>query len=203
MKNDSSKKILLSVLGIAILIVAVVGVSFAAFTYTGTGEKVNTITTGAISMVYTEGENAINISNALPMTDDTGKALTGTGNVFDFTVAATITGDATINYAITATKEADSTLPDTAVKVYLTSASDATVELTPTKVSALTKTVAGNAASAPAGEYTLKTGSTTATQTTAYKLRMWVADDYSETGGAITAKTYKLKVNVYGASAAK
>ena len=39
MEKDSSKKILLSVLGVAILIVAVVGVSFAAFTFSRTGEK--------------------------------------------------------------------------------------------------------------------------------------------------------------------
>ena len=33
MKDNNSKQVLLSVLGVAILVVAVVGVSFAAFSY--------------------------------------------------------------------------------------------------------------------------------------------------------------------------
>ena len=37
--NNSSKQILLSVLGVAILVVAVVGISFAAFSYSKTGGK--------------------------------------------------------------------------------------------------------------------------------------------------------------------
>ncbi len=206
MKENSSKQILLSVLGVAILVVAVVGVSFAAFSYSKTGEKVNTITTGTLTMTYTDVTNGINISDAFPMTDATGKALSDENQFFDFKVAATISGTTTINYAITATKEADSTLPDTAVKVYLTSASGATADaadvLTPTKVSALTKTVANNDAGAPVDQYILKTGTITASEETTYRLRMWVADDYSEGNGSMTAKTYKLRVNVYGAAAA-
>ena len=121
MKDNNSKQVLLSVLGVAILIVAVVGVSFAAFSYSQAGEKVNTITTGTITMSYSEDTNGINLTNALPMSDTAGKALQGDGNAFDFTVSATITGTTTINYAITASKEAESTIPDDGVKVYLTS----------------------------------------------------------------------------------
>ena len=39
MENSNSKQVLLSMIGIAILIIAVVGVSFAFFTYSKTGEK--------------------------------------------------------------------------------------------------------------------------------------------------------------------
>ena len=65
-KDNSSKQILLSVLWVAILVVAVVGVSFAAFTFTGTGTKENRISTGTISMTYSEDTNGIFITNALP-----------------------------------------------------------------------------------------------------------------------------------------
>ncbi len=201
MKDNNSKQILLSVLGVAILVVAVVGVSFAAFSYSKTGTKVNTITTGTITMNYVEAENAINLTNALPMTDAVGKALADENQYFDFTVSANITGTTTINYAITATKE-DSTLPDTAVKVYLTDMdSDADEEiLAPTKISELTTTTAGETSGAPEGQYELTTGTFSATSSHDYRLRMWVADDYSVTG---SAATYKLKVNVYGAAAAQ
>ena len=95
MKDNNSKQVLLSVLGVAILVVAVVGVSFAAFSYSKTGEKVNTITTGTITMSYTDVTNGINIQNAMPMSDEQGKTLTGENNVFDFNVSATISGSGT------------------------------------------------------------------------------------------------------------
>ena len=81
MKGNNSKQVLLSVLGVAILVVAVVGVSFAAFSYSKTGEKVNTITTGTITMSYSETTNGINLTNALPMTDGVGMALKETINI--------------------------------------------------------------------------------------------------------------------------
>ena len=138
-EKNSSKQVLLSVLGVAILVVAVVGVSFAAFSYSKTGEKVNTITTGSITMNYAETTNGINLTNALPMSDDQGKALSGNTDgqeeYFDFTVSANITGTTTIDYVITATKEPESTLPDTAVKVYLTDMDSSDSQLlAPTKV---------------------------------------------------------------------
>ena len=209
--NNSSKQILLSVLGVAILVVAVVGISFAAFSYSKTGEVSNTITTGTITMTYTEPTNGISLTDALPITDDAGKALKGDGKTFDFTVGATVAGTTTINYAITAVKDATSDLPDTGVKVYLTSTSGETetAVLGPKLVSQLDKTVAGNDAGAPADQYVLKTGTYTATGTDNYRLRMWVDSNYGQqTGNANTTEfaaqhKYILKVNVYGAAKAK
>lgn len=197
--SNSSKQILISILGVAILIVAVVGISFAAFTYAGTGNTTNTITTGTITMSYTEPTNGINLTDALPITDTAGKALTGNNNTFDFTVAATISGSTTINYAITAVKGDGCTVADNGIKVYLTDQNDAQI-LAPTKVTALTTTASNNAAGAPAGQYVLKTGTYTATTTEKYRLRMWVADDYN---APATSQKYILKVNVYGAAAAQ
>ena len=202
MKNNSSKQVLLAVLGVIILIIAVVGVSFAAFSYSRTGEKINQITTGTITMSYTDVSNGINISDALPMSDANGKVLADENQYFDFKVTATISGTTTINYDITATKE-DSTLPDTAVKVYLTSADDSTVDLNATKVSAL-PTTSSSASGAPDGQFILKSGTISSNEDTTYRLRMWVADDYAgsaQTG--ITSQNYKLRVNVYGAAAAQ
>ena len=194
--NGNSKQVLLSVLGVAILVVAVVGVSFAAFSYSKTGQKVNTITTGTISMDYTEDTNGINLVNALPMTDAVGKALKDTNQYFDFTVKATINGDATINYAITASKESSSTIPDTGVKVYLTDMdgeADSQIKA-PTLVSDLSKT-SSDESGAPDDQYLLHSDSFAATSSHDYRLRMWVAEDYA---APATSQTYKLRVNVYG-----
>ncbi len=200
--NNNSRQVLLSVLGVAILVVAVVGVSFAAFSYTGEGGKENIITTGTISMEYTEGENSINLTDALPMTDELGKSLSEVNQYFDFTVNGTITGTATINYAVTAEKDGESTLPDTGVKVYLTDmdgSADSQI-LAPTKVSELPTTNGAEESGAPAGQYLLTTGTFNASSSHAYRLRMWVSDDYSVSG---TSQVYKLRVNVYGAAAAQ
>ena len=206
MKENSSKQVLLSVLGVAILVVAVVGVSFAAFSYSKTGEKVNTITTGTITMEYTEDTNGINLTNALPMSDGVGTSLSGSASgqeqYFDFSVNASITGTTTINYVITAKKEAESTLPDTAVKVYLTDmdGSADTQILAPTKMSAITKTTSTDTTKtgAPADQYKLHEDTFTTTNTREYRLRMWVADDFTDLG---TSQTYKIRVNVYGKAA--
>ena len=197
--TNSSKQVLVSILGVAILIVAVVGISFAAFSYSKTGTVANTITTGTITMSYSEPTNGINLTDALPISDTAGKALTGTNNVFDFTVATTVKGTATISYAITAVKGDGCTVADAGVKVYLTDQEDAEI-LAPTKVTALTTTTADNAAGAPTGQYVLKTGTYSATKTEEYRLRMWVADDYTAPS---TQQKYVLKVNVYGQAPAK
>ena len=177
------------------------GISFAAFTYAKTGTTTNTITTGTITMGYTEPTNGINLTDALPITDTAGKALSGDNNTFDFTVTATIAGTTTINYAITAVKGDGCTVADDGIKVYLTDQNDTEV-LAPTKVTALFKTASGNAAGAPADQYVLKTGTYKAAGTTTenYRLRMWVADDYV---APATSQKYILKVNVYGAAAAQ
>ena len=52
MKNVKIKETLTIVLALSLLIV-VIGISYAAYTYSGVGQKANTITTGAISMTYT------------------------------------------------------------------------------------------------------------------------------------------------------
>ena len=74
MNGNSSKQVLLSVLGIAVLVVAVVGVSFAFFTYSKEGEKNNTITTGSIFFNYEEGTR-INLTNQFPVNDEEGNGI--------------------------------------------------------------------------------------------------------------------------------
>lgn len=218
MKDNNSKQVLLSVLGVAILVVAVVGVSFAAFTFSQTGVKENVITTGTISMSYSEPENGITLTDAMPMEDASGIALSGANNTFDFSVAATIdgSGTTTINYAITAVTEPTALLTDEYVKVYLTNSSDtATTNFTggAKKVSALTKT-SSDASGAPDGQFILESGTFTADRTDQYKLRMWVSSDYpidqqnvdpdgEGAGEAPGKQTYKLRVNVYGKAAAQ
>ena len=85
MKNK--KKDLILILIVFVLLIAIVGISYAAFNYVGTGQKLNTITTGTITMEYVESTNVISMNNALPTTDSTGKKRLNDGEYFDFTVS--------------------------------------------------------------------------------------------------------------------
>ena len=201
--NNNSKQVLLSVLGVAILVVAVVGVSFAAFSYQGIGVRENTITTGTISMNYSEPENGIHLTEALPMSDEQGKELTGQNNTFDFTISATISGTATINYAIVAVPDEGNAGPavtDDTVKVYLTDQENTATGNTtdPTILSELASSDTASSAGVPGslGGYVLKTGTYSSTTSgDAYRLRMWIADTAE---APETSETYTLRVNVYG-----
>ena len=75
--SNSSKQVLLSVIGIAIVIVTIVGVAFAFFNYTRTGSS-NTIRVGRISFV-TRQLDTINLTNVFPI--DKANVDTDTDNV--------------------------------------------------------------------------------------------------------------------------
>ena len=91
--NKNKIKSIITISFSIFLLLIVVGISYAAFSYSGIGQKANTITTGAISMTYTESTNSIALSNALPTTDATGKKRKNTGEYFDFTVKSSIKGN--------------------------------------------------------------------------------------------------------------
>jgi len=127
--NKKSTGLLLSVLGVISLVLITAGVTYAFFSYTKEGLTENTISTGTITFLYDENEgegNGINIQDALPMSDEDGMAQTGTNNVFNFTVTSEISGQANIDYVVTARKDKEaSTLANNQVKLYLENLDDA------------------------------------------------------------------------------
>ena len=183
-----------SILLIFILLVSIFGVSFAVVKYTQTGEESNTIRTGELRMSYTEDTNGIKIENAMPMSDDIGKKLSGNNEFFDFTVSTTIRGNATLAYEVSAEKSLDSTLRDDEVKLYLEKKAGAIYEtvmnpvvFTPLKE----KTKWGT----EKGTMLLTTGTSTHTENISYRLRMWVKQDAIMTG---EERIFSVRVNLKG-----
>ena len=208
MKNRNN--ILLSILGIITLVIVTVGVSYAFFSYTKKGTTENSIKTGTITFMYTEVTGVgkgIKIEDSLPISDDQGKLLTGSGNVFEFKITSDTLSNTGIPYEITARKSSNSTLDEKAVKVYLTEVDGEESELLLDNYSNLKETDTN----VPEGivEKTLYKGKVPA-NTTKYeknfKLRMWLDDgiDFSpvkdEDGNdtyPYNGKTFTLTVNVY------
>ncbi len=194
-RRTVNKKIIVPLIGIITLIILVIGISYAAFTYSGIGAKENVITTANISMVYNEGENGITLENAIPMEDEVGKKLIDENQIFDFTVNINIVGKTAIAYEVTAEKDNNSTLQDNEVRIYLEKSNEADNYkeiLEPNKYIPLTEE---DEFGAKAGEMVLDTGSTIETTTYYYRLRMWVSKEY-QLGSE--AKHFTIKVNVYG-----
>ena len=198
MKNKN--KYLVLILIIFILLIAIVGISYAAFNYVGTGQKLNTITTGAISMNYIESSNVIYMNNALPTTDATGKKRLNTGEYFDFTVKSSIKGNTDINYEIAAKEESGNTFSGKNIKFYLTKVnSDGTeIEAMPPKTYS-EDTTSNIYTGRPTDMMSLFVGNLNQQGDTEikYRLRLWVDENYNpqnDNGGLI----YKVKVNVYG-----
>ena len=101
MNGNSSKQVLLSILGIAILVVAVVGVSFAFFSYSKTGSSNNVITTGQIYTYLTTGDT-MTLSDAMPTTAPASVSASPTGDVgaLGFTVTGKNDSSEAITYKI-------------------------------------------------------------------------------------------------------
>lgn len=195
-EENNSRKVFLSVLGVAILLVAVVGISFAAYTLSTTSNDANTISTGTITMSYTEPTNGILLENALPVADATAKDWKADGQVFSFTVAATASGTVSVPYQISVTKDGSSTLADSAVKVYLTKGELGTE--TTVFEPKLMDTVVGKAAGLRTGSDVIHTETVNFNEghatnaTTKYNLRIWVDSAATVTQG----QSYKIFVNV-------
>ena len=194
------KRLLLSIGLVLILVLMIVGISYAAFKFTGTGKKENTITTGAITMEYTESTNTISMNNALPTTDATGKVRLTAGEYFDFTLSGTIKGSENINWEIaaedvtTGTKKIDGKY----IKLYLTSLDENNNEkevMEPTVYTA--ESTENTYTGRPANMMSLAKGTTSTSFSTKYRLRMYVDESYNPQGDGGNL-AFSIKINAYG-----
>ena len=197
---NNKKQLLLSIGLVLILVLMIVGISYATFKFTGLGKRENTITTGAITMEYTESTNTISMTGALPTTDATGKVRLTEGEYFDFTIKSNIQGNANINWEIAAEDITASAkkMDGKNIKLYLTKLDSAGAE---TQVMApkvyRASTSANTKTGRPSGVMSLATGTMSASETTNYRLRMYVDEDYNPQGDG-GGLSFSVKINAYG-----
>ena len=207
MRENDQKKMLLSVLGVAILVVAVIGISFAAYSTLFTSSA-NTVTTGTIMVSYSESGNAIDIDDAMPITDQQGADQT---DAFNFTVSTKADNALTVPYEINLTKvtldcTGDNTpegcygsMLDTQVKAYLlkgeTAVSETLTSGNPGKfIDSLTASTVRNGAKVLHTDQDVFSTTNEAAKTTSYTLKLWI--DHNVNYTAVEGKEYHAKVNV-------
>lgn len=214
MEENNSKKVLLSVLGVAILVVAVVGVSFAAFSYTNTSDAANQINVGTITMSYSEAEAGISITDAKPTADATAKEDKTPGHYFEFTVTRKTDATVKVPYEISvipgAAGSEETLLPTKNVKVYLTKVNgeNETPVVAPTTLDTIIIDSKKSTLDTKTTKYVLYTvaDATGAVYTGAaetYRLRMWIDENtqFTQDGSGDTLNStkkysYRLTVNV-------
>ena len=196
---DKKKQLLLSIGLVLILVLMIVGISYAAFKFVGLGNKPNTITTGAITMEYEESTNTISMTGALPTTDATGKVRLTAGEYFDFTIKSSIQGNANINWEIAAEDVTTATrkIDGKNIKLYLTKLNgDNEEEVMAPKVYT-TESTENTYTGRPANMMSLAKGTMSASETTNYRLRMYVDEDYNPQGDG-GGLSFSVKINAYG-----
>jgi len=197
---NNKKQLLLTIGLVLILVLMIVGISYAAFKFTGLGKRENTITTGAITMKYEESTNTISMNNALPTTDATGKVRLTKGEYFDFTLSGTIKGSENINWEIAAedVTTASRKIDGKYIKLYLTSLDENNNEkevMAPTVYN--TESTENTYTGRPANMMSLAKGTTSTSFSTKYRLRMYVDESYNPQGdGGDLA--FSVKINAYG-----
>lgn len=203
--ENNSKQAVLSIVGIAVLVIAVVGVSFAFFTYSKTGTTNNVITTGSITFDFTAPENGLSLTNQFPQSDAEGK----TNNQFAFSVTGTLpTSMAPINYSVYAIKGDVPTvegksytetnrLKNSEINFYVTTTTGGTIEggygtaTDPDYGAVVTDAIDSGTATAGTG-LLIATGTIPANNsevTHSYAITMWVNDTVT-ISDTDTTKTY-------------
>ena len=202
---NNKKQLLLSIGLVLILVLMIVVISYAAFKFVGLGNKPNTITTGAITMEYEESTNTISMTGALPTTDTTGKVRLTEGEYFDFTIKSSIKGNANINWEIAAediTPSSAKKMDGKNIKLYLTKLNgDKEEEVMAPKVYT-TESTENTYTGRPTNMMSLAIGTMSASETTNYRLRMYVDEDYNPQGDG-GGLSFSVKINTYGKTGKK
>lgn len=196
-KTGKKSEVIFGTIGVFILILAVIGISYAIWSKTFLGTKENSLKTGYVSFSYSEADNSyISLENALPISDKQGKELSGAKNVFDFNVSASYKGVSKIKYDIFAESVDNNTLPEEFVKVYLTDQNDNPVEGYEGDNVPLYEDLQNYNYNGKNHYKLLHSGYLTEQDSNKnFRLRIWLSSDFTDGSNQLT---FSFKVNVKG-----
>ena len=177
MESETAKQVMVTLLAAFIIIVAAIGVSYAAFTYANEGTTVNVIKPGEIYLKLNESKTGISMLNAVPLSDLEGTSLIEEGSFYSFNITSTLKSGSNIIYDIVLKSNLDKISPKM-IKVYLvevdgesTPVESEKVILAPTYLSNLKRSELANGESLFRGN--LVQGDNIVTN---YRLKIWISD---------------------------
>ena len=188
-----------------LLFVMVMGVSYAAYRFSAAGTKENVISTGTISMSYSQN-SFIDLKNTYPKTDTYAIATKEDKSSMEFSVSMETSGTKQINYVLALTEiQEGATLKSDKVKIYLEKegkvANNFETNKGKTIESFKNKYVEGLIDSYAIYQDIL----TTSNKTHHYTLTAWIDESYilpikneTTTSKQTNEETYKFKVKVVG-----
>ena len=182
-KDNPNKKKILIIMGILIVLLGTIGISYAYWILTYTQTGVNKVAASCFSLSLTNEKNNINLSNAYPILDEDGKKLTP----YSFTI--TNTCDLFASYTVNLEMLEDNTMPLKYINSMLNNESV-------TKLSALedAKTTIDGAVASK----TLVKGALGAGDSVDYNLRLWIAEDVTVENTDAMNTLFTSKVVVIG-----
>ena len=188
-----------------LLIFMVIGVSYAAYKFSAAGTKENVISTGTISMSYSQN-SFIDLKHTYPKTDTYAIATKEDKSSMEFSVSMETSGTKQINYALAITNiEEGTTLKSDKVKIYLEKEGKVVNNFETNKGQTIesfkNKYVEGLIDSYAIYQDIL----TTSNKTHHYTLTSWIDESYilpikneTTTTKQTNEETYKFKVKVVG-----
>ena len=178
-------KITLIIGGILIVLIGVVGITYAFFSTGGIQETANSFQSGCLNISLTDASSSISLTNTYPVTDVEGLE----GKSYDFTITNTCNTSANYEINLESINEQANSLNADYIKVALSSD---TVDNVISKLSSNTSKTPtiSNAYEA----YNLYTGTLNASEEKTYHLKLWL--DYDSTVEQAANKVYQSKINV-------
>lgn len=184
-KKNYIKEIITSILGVLILLVLILGTSYAVTVSDGE-DKINTLTLGYLSFNFTEdNNNVIKMDNISPISDSTGIK---NNKYYEFRVSNDY--DKNINYEVLL-EPIINDIDGKYIKLYLTDENDR--EIKGFEKGAIT--FSSLIDSKLDGNKVLNSGVLEAKTNKTYRLRVWVSDSYVESLGNLSIS---FKVDVKG-----
>lgn len=190
-KRNYSREIVTSMLGIMILILLLFSTSYAVFVESIDGSKINSLTTGYLSLNYTNSDsNIVTLANSLPISDEVGKYDITSGKLFEFSVSNDFMKN--INYKIII-EEIVSEVDIEYLKIYLTDDNNNVLGQLNDEVNVLSSFETTDLVN----ERVIYNGTLTGKDDIKkFKLKVWVSDDYLKVSDKPV--TFSFKVSVEG-----
>ena len=184
MEKKNNKKLFI-LAGTLLLLVGVIGITFAYFSTGGAQEQANTFSSGCLNIELTNESASITLNNVYPITDIEG--LEGTS--YDFTIKNNCSTSTNYQINLESLNQASNSLSADYIKVSLSSDTVGNVISILGDNTSVTPEVANAYKS-----YNLYTASIGANEEKTYHLKIWL--DYDATVEVAANKVYQSKINV-------